>query len=694
MANSLDDTLRAPIQVIIGPDDGDGGSNIRYNNPTTNNDLAKAVQPQSSPLLDGLRKLGEYISNLQDVQFSPGTTIGNRLTGNVGEGNPTGERYQTWPERMVREALTASHDVLNSSTPVTSEQLIAPAQALSSLAMTGPAASGVEGALGSGPMKFFSPVEQALESATQKTGPLQQWLGFLKNSKGVKPEELSWLGLESAPELQGNITKQQLQDYVNAHKVDLQEVTKSDKSWDNLSPREQDEWGQTYYEMTGDHAPGRPDWQAVRDFYEESVSDPTSPASNTRYSSYQLPGGENYREHLLTLPYKDINTRVREFAKENNINDIDTAYSEFEKKFGSGNPTFYQSSHWDEPNVLAHIRSNERNVEGVPSLHIEEIQSDWHQQGRKRGYKQDDLKKQYDDLEEKINSYKDHDDPEVLKLIKQQDDIRKSMESGVPDAPFKTSWPELALKRMIQLAAQEGKTRISWTPGEAQAARYDLSKDVSKVYLNNPVWHGENDIRGNLIVTSKANGNDLISKPVKSLKEIEDLIGKEAADRLVNKPSYMQGRDHVLSGDGLKVGGEGMKGFYDKMLPKMVEKLGKQYGVKVKRSPIEADYTQLPPNYRVVEAPLSGVNTDKNMQWHIEGPDGKYLPGSRSYVSKEHAISSALEHLNSKKSPGGLHYFDIPPELAAQATGKGMPLFVGGLPVVPVNHDPFEEKKK
>ena len=47
-----------------------------------------------------------------------------------------------------------------------------------------------------------------------------------------------------------------------------------------------------------------------------------------------------------------------------------------------------KSSHWDEPNVLAHARVNDREIPGVgKSLHIEEIQSDWHQAGRKQGYK-------------------------------------------------------------------------------------------------------------------------------------------------------------------------------------------------------------------------------------------------------------------------------------------------------------------
>lgn len=37
----------------------------------------------------------------------------------------------------------------------------------------------------------------------------------------------------------------------------------------------------------------------------------------------------------------------------------------------------------------------------------------------------------------------------------------------------------------------------------------------------------------------------------------------------------------IYSGDGLKIGGEGMKGFYDKMLPSFVSKYTKKWGASV-----------------------------------------------------------------------------------------------------------------
>ena len=54
-------------------------------------------------------------------------------------------------------------------------------------------------------------------------------------------------------------------------------------------------------------------------------------------------------------------------------------------------------------------------------------------------------------------------------------------EHRVPDAPFKTTWPELSLKRMIRYAAENGYDRITWDTGETSAERYDLSKHIDRI---------------------------------------------------------------------------------------------------------------------------------------------------------------------------------------------------------------------
>ena len=49
-------------------------------------------------------------------------------------------------------------------------------------------------------------------------------------------------------------------------------------------------------------------------------------------------------------------------------------------------PTF-TSSHWDQPNVLVHLRMNDRvDADGKRVLFVAEVQSDWGQTGRNKGF--------------------------------------------------------------------------------------------------------------------------------------------------------------------------------------------------------------------------------------------------------------------------------------------------------------------
>ena len=48
----------------------------------------------------------------------------------------------------------------------------------------------------------------------------------------------------------------------------------------------------------------------------------------------------------------------------------------------------FKSAHFDEPNILVHLRMNTRiDADGKKTLFIEEVQSDWGQRGKKEGFK-------------------------------------------------------------------------------------------------------------------------------------------------------------------------------------------------------------------------------------------------------------------------------------------------------------------
>lgn len=225
-----------------------------------------------------------------------------------------------------------------------------------------------------------------------------------------------------------------------------------------------------------------------------------------RYEGYQTPGGSNYRELLLTLPEKPLpegySLVKTEGGGSKNLYKIqgphgDAIFNEmkfespeqatalFHEKMGSG----FQSPHWDEPNVLAHVRFNDRvGPNGEKILHIEEIQSDWHQAGRKHGYLEPGQAKQQQSTAAKIhedmnviNSERDvlnraPQTPEtrarIADLDNKFDELLASAEieqadiGAVPKAPFQKNWHELAMKRVIRHAAENGYDRITLNPGE------------------------------------------------------------------------------------------------------------------------------------------------------------------------------------------------------------------------------------
>ena len=96
---------------------------------------------------------------------------------------------------------------------------------------------------------------------------------------------------------------------------------------------------------------------------------------NTRFGEFTEPGGDNYREFLIK--YDDPKVQ-------------------------------FDESHFDESNVIAHFRTKDRTTgDGKKVLYIEEIQSDWGQKGRDKGFKL--TNKEYKDLEIKIKKLKaDH----------------------------------------------------------------------------------------------------------------------------------------------------------------------------------------------------------------------------------------------------------------------------------------------
>lgn len=276
-----------------------------------------------------------------------------------------------------------------------------------------------------------------------------------------------------------------------------------------------------------------------------------------KFAQYVLPGGENYKELLITLPAK------RQWINGSPVTDEDLSTQhgrDAADRTASYVGDTFKSSHFDQPNILAHIRMNERtDADGKRVLFIEEIQSDWGQTAKKNGLK----------LTEAEGILANTPAKTAAEYAIQQDLIHRGA-VGVPSAPFVTdtkAWTGLALKRAIAYAVDNGFDKIAWTNGDQQADRYDLSKQVSEIN------YSANDDDTYFVEVRGMNREKLWSDRNATASALEDVVGKEIVQKIEQNVG-----DGQLSGSGLKVGGEGMKAYYDQIVHQVAKKLGAEVG--------------------------------------------------------------------------------------------------------------------
>ena len=70
---------------------------------------------------------------------------------------------------------------------------------------------------------FYSATEQAGQGLARQSGTGESFLNDLMKAPDVKKDELSWMGLDDYLKGKPNVTKQEVQDFIAANKVDVQE---------------------------------------------------------------------------------------------------------------------------------------------------------------------------------------------------------------------------------------------------------------------------------------------------------------------------------------------------------------------------------------------------------------------------------------------------------------------------------------
>ena len=270
---------------------------------------------------------------------------------------------------------------------------------------------------------------------------------------------------------------------------------------------------------------------------------------------------------------------------------------------------------WTEE-AVSNVAKGMRSMKISKVLVIDEIQSQRHQDGREKGYKDAKKEKATKEAFEKASrahfanehelreKYGDdfinaRSDDEIMQVITEEEyrnydalrdaylnarlDIVNPRYGAIPDAPFEKNWSELAMKRMLRYAAENGYDAIAWTKGDQQNARYNLARyyDFIERDDHDSLEGRRFELSGrgrydNIVVDEVG---EVVSSSISGIegKPLADVVGKALA---TNMMALENGDD--IDADGIfEIGGEGMKGFYDKMLPSFVNKYGKKWGIKV-----------------------------------------------------------------------------------------------------------------
>ena len=519
---------------------------------------------------------------------------------------------------------------------------------------------------------LYSRAAEIIRGLPQEKGTVDQYIAAAK-ARGAKPSELEHAGRpegdkitrdEMAKHFESRLPKLKIEQYgENPSRLTRDE----DKRRIELQNRDQLGRGEplTPEEKTEQERLNRRLMSSPNVMTHNEDESGEEQAIEPEYSAYKLPGGQNYRERLISLqrpkdPREPLEDRLKKLTQTQNAwpeghparDRFDSEINEIKGKLETmpqrKEPATYQSSHWaGHPNVLAHIRMQDRTLgedrdsvrpiaeklatglgigirdlaSGAASvgiqnkiitpqeaaslsrlmgwrngydqapgigkrvLHVEELQSDWGQEGRDKGFA--DTENPYEVFNKKTKevisrhpSYSAAWDAYRAIPEDQAADLDTGKSTGPSTAPYVTNtqhWTDLALKHVLQEAAHGNYDGIVFSPGQAQADRYGLEKQVDSIKY----WPEDRTL-------SALQGNSTrIAKQDIGPEDLPSLIGKELSEKLlhpdsVRKSEYDGSTYHMLQGDQMKVGGSGMKSYYDQIVPKSVMRLAQQHDPEAK----------------------------------------------------------------------------------------------------------------
>lgn len=166
----------------------------------------------------------------------------------------------------------------------------------------------------------------------------------------------------------------------------------------------------------------------------------------------------------------------------------------------------------------------------------------------------------------------------------------------IPDAPFKKNYTDLAIKRALRFAAENGYDAMAWNTGEQVNKRFSLATIVQTIY------HREQETKG--LYDLMLEGDSSEGRTFRDIRrnltydEMRELIGKEPADMIKNNEGVITNKDKDLwVGKRIEIdvdlGSEPMKKYYGSVkegrigdVGKITEKIARTFDRSVNVTPI------------------------------------------------------------------------------------------------------------
>ena len=471
---------------------------------------------------------------------------------------------------------------------------------------------------------FYSALSRFIENSKTTKAPASQWKGMITNAPGIKVEEVEMSGVMDWLDLQqGPVTREALAAFVAANGVTVEEVVRASSAAGNprmdAIQREMlpliEENDRILQDMNGlEDGPEmdalserhRANYDRIQELRLERLDISSRDMDETKWGSWTLPGGQNYTELLLRLPteIKAVqNWRVRRgdgqsaglFGTEAEAqawidgNGTTPGFLRIEREPDSQIETGYRSSHWSELSVLAHVRFKERTgPNGERVLALEEIQSDWHQAGRERGYKSEDAEKiaaaERQDRISAAESRLANAEQVSGDIIRR---VREFVQIHVPETWEATGRHPPDLSRVSDYELIFILDNVNQSRGQKYAD--DVRSDASRLKqeLSPALQERSNSQRALEASRSPSPSTTVPNAPFKNNAWV-DLVLKRmiryAAENGFDSVAWIPGNTQngrVVETD------DNRSDFYDKIVPNAASKLGKKYGARVAQTPID-----------------------------------------------------------------------------------------------------------